>query len=119
MGWEGYATTLFRALKKENGKVVVVDVEHIAQTTLVVRSGEEYDRAIRSGWVPGSPDAALEAFEQQEQAIGNTAAEHAYTVLSMSEPAQREVEAYEKTTSQHVPELPEAPKRRGRPRKVT
>ena len=40
-------------------------------------------------------------------------------VLKMSEPAQREVEAYEKTTPQHVPEMPEAPKKRGRPKKVT
>ena len=119
MGWDGYATTLFRALKKQNGKVVCVDIEHLAQTTLVVRSGDEYQRALRQGWIDGTPDDAMEAFELEEQKVSNAAAEHAYGVLKMSEPAQREVEAYEKTTPQHVPEMPEAPKKRGRPKKVT
>jgi len=117
MGWPGYPTTLFRALKMTNGKVVVVDLRHIAETTLVARSADDYDRAIRDGWVPESPQAALDAFERQEEVLGNEAARHAAKVAKMSEPAQREVESYEKTTSQHVPELPEAPKKRGRPKK--
>ncbi len=118
MAWQGHPITLFRALKKENGKVVVVDLEHIAQTTMVARSAEAYDLAIRQGWIAGTPDAALEAFEKAEEAVGNAAAEEAYKVLSMSEKAQQEVADYEKTTPKHVPEIPEAPiKKRGRPKK--
>ncbi len=116
MAWQGHPITLFRALKKDNGKVVVVDLEHIAQTTMVARSAEAYDLAIRQGWIDGTPEDALEAFEQEEQVVSNAAAEHAYKVLSMSESAQKEVADYEKTTPKHVPEMPEAPiKKRGRP----
>lgn len=119
MAWQGIPTTLYRALKKKNGKVVVLDLEHLAQTTFVARTAEDYERAIRDGWVQGGPQAALDAFEKAEEEISNAAAEHAYKVLSMSQPAQQEVEAYEATTPLHVPELPEAPKRRGRPKKAT
>ncbi len=119
MAWEGHATTLFRGLKKQNAKVVVVEPEFLTQTTKVVRSGEEYEKALRQGWIDGTPQDALDAFELEEQKVSTAAAEHAYTVLSMSHAAQQEVADYEKTTSQHVPELPAAPKRRGRPKKTT
>ncbi len=109
-GWNGVPTTVYRALKLQNGKVVCIDATVMAQTSKVVRSSDEYYKAKGQGWCDG-PDEALERFELDEQAVGNAAAERAYTDLRMSEPAQREAAAYEKTVPlQHVPVIPEASK---------
>lgn len=106
MPWEGYPTTLYRAMKVQ-GKVLCVDPRVIHQTSKVVRSSDEYYKAVGQGWCD-HPDKALEQFEREEENIGNLAAERAYTDLRMSEPAQREAESYEKTVSTHVPVIPES-----------
>jgi hypothetical protein len=118
--WPGHPVTLFRALKKANGQVVVVDAEVIAQTTMVARNSDEFYKAIGQGWVEGSPQAALDRFEAEEQTIGQLAAERAASDLKMSESAQQEAADYEKTVPlQHVPVIPEAVKKpRGRPKKI-
>lgn len=107
MSWPGHPTTLYRAMKLPNGKVVCVDISVISQTSKVVRNSDEYYKAIGQGWCH-HPTEALERFEQREQEIGNAAAERAYHEQFMSEPARREAEAYEKTVTTHVPEIPEA-----------
>ncbi len=110
MPWKGWPTTVYRALKLPNGKVVCADASVISQTSRVVRSSDEYYKAVGQGWVD-HPDDALARFEAEEAAIGNAAAERAYYDLRMSEPAQREAEAYEKTVPLvHVPVIPEASK---------
>lgn len=106
-GWQGYATTLFRAMKLPNAQVVCVDPRVIRDTTKVVRNSDEYYKAIGQGWCD-DPSEALERFEKAEEAVGNAAAERAYSDQFMSAPAQREAEAYEKAVSSHVPEIPEA-----------
>lgn len=111
MPWEGCATTLFRALKLRTGKVVCVDASVIGETTKVVRNSDEYYKAKGQGWCD-SPEDALELFESEEQAVGNAAAERAYADQFMSEPAQREADAYERTVTSHVPEIPDVPLRR-------
>lgn len=110
-GWNGVPTTLYRAMKLQNGKVVCVDVSVLSQTSKVVRSSDEFYKATGQGWC-SDPQEALERFEQAEEAVGQAAAERAYTDLRMSEKAQREAEAYEKTVPgvQHVPVIPEARK---------
>lgn len=117
MAWDGCPTTLFRALKLPNGKVVCVDIEVLSHTTKVVRNSDEYYKAIGQGWVDGSPQDALDRFEAEEQAVSNEATYRAAEDLKMSEAAQKEVEAYEATTPQHVPEVPEVKRRPGRPKK--
>lgn len=110
MTYPGHPTTLYRAMKLPNGQVVCADARVISQTSKVVRSSDEFYKAIGQGWV-NHPDTALEVFEAQEAAVGNAAAERAYHDLRMSEAAQREAEAYEKTVPLiHVPVIPEARK---------
>ncbi len=110
MPWKGHATTLYRAVKLPNGQVVCADARVIASTSKVVRSSDDYYKLVGQGWVD-HPDTAVERFELDEQAVSNAAAERAYSDLRMSEPAQREAEAYEKTVPlQHVPVIPEASK---------
>jgi len=107
MSWMDAPVTLFRAMKLPNGQVVCVDARVIAHTTKVVRSSDEYYKAIGQGWCD-DPKDALDRFEQAEETIGQLAAERAASDLRMSERAQREAADYEKTVSAHVPVIPEA-----------
>lgn len=110
MEWPGHPTTLYRAMKLQNGKVVCVDASVIAQTSKVVRNSDEFYKAVGQGWV-SHPDEALARFELEEQAVSQAAAERAFYDKRMSEPAQREAAAYEKTVPLvHVAEIPEARK---------
>ena len=107
MSWEGVATTLYRAKKLPNGKVVCVDIRVIHETSKVVRNSDEYYKAIGQGWCE-HPDEALRRYELAEQEVGNAAAERAAADLKLSALAQQEAADYEKTVSTHVPEIPEA-----------
>ncbi len=110
MTYPGHPTTLYRALKLPNGKVVCVDISVIAQTSKVVRNSDEFYKAVGQGWTD-HPDKALEQFEAEEQGVAQAAAERAYLDLRMSEMAQREAATYEKTVPLvHVAEIPEARK---------
>jgi hypothetical protein len=111
MSWQDAPVTLFRAMKLPNGKVVCIDAAVLTATTKIVRSSHEYYTAIGQGWCD-EPADALERFEQEEQAIGQLAAERAASDLKLSALAQEEAAAYEATTSAHVPAVPEAPRRR-------
>lgn len=82
----------------------------------VVQTEREYDAAKAEGW----RDTDKEAFEfrEQEQAkLAQEAAERAYRDRNMSENAKAEAEKVEAETFGHVAEIPEAPRRRGRPAK--
>ena len=110
MPWKGHPTTLYRAMKLPNGKVVCIDISVLSQTSKVVRSSDEYFKALGQGWCD-HPDSAIAQYEREEEQIGQAAAERAYTDLRMSEKAQREAVAYEKTVPLvHVPVIPEARK---------
>ena len=119
--WPGHATTLYRALKLPNGKVVALDVEHLNATCLVARTPEQFYILIGQGWISGTPQEAMDAFEAEEQRIGNEAAYRAADDQGMSEAAQQEAADYEKTVPlAHVPVIPEQVKKpRGRPKKVS
>lgn len=119
MSWS-HPTTLFRAYKKPNGKVVVCDPEFLSATTKVVRNSDEYYKALGIGWIDGTPQEALDRFELEEQDVSDIATYRAAADQGMSDPAQAEAAAYEASTPQHVPEVPEvAVRKRGRPKKVT
>lgn len=119
MAWQGCPTTLFRGLKKTNGKVVVLDADYIGQTTMVARDSDTYYKMIGQGWCD-EPQDALDQFEQAEQSVSNEATYRAAADRKLSEPAQREAEAYEASVPMaHVPVIPEQVKKpRGRPKKA-
>lgn len=71
-----------------------------------VKDYNEYMTAKDRGW-SDSPGEAVAAFERNQIAIGNAAAERAYTDSKMSEKAQEEVAAVEAATEFHVPVIPE------------
>ncbi len=118
MPWMDAPVTLFRALKLPNAQVVCIDARVLSQTTLVVRNSDEYYKAIGQGWCD-EPQQAIDQFEAEEAKVGNAAAERAYQDQRMSEPAQREADAYEATVTTHVPEIPSVPvKKPAKPKKA-
>lgn len=78
----------------------------------IVHTDDELRHAKNNGWRE-TQAAALEAFELEEQALGNAAAEAAYRVQRMSAKAQAEYKAADEATHEHVADVP-VPKRRGR-----
>ncbi len=109
-------TTLFKAIKHANGKVVVLDVDTLTATTKVVTE-RDYDLSKSLGWCD-SPADALAQFEHEEEAVGNDAAVRAFDDRHLSEAAKQEAEVVESRTVRHLPEIPEAPKK-GRVTKKT
>jgi hypothetical protein len=79
-------------------------------TTQIVSHEGDYLIAKGQGWRE-SPEDALALLEAHHENLGQEAAHRAHDDRSMSESAQREIAAYESTTSQHVAEVPEQVKR--------
>lgn len=88
-----------------------------------VANDEQEQRNLMSrGFMPGGPQAAMEALTDLEQDAATAAAERAYAVRSMSEGAQAEVATAEQRAGlRHLSDIPETPIKRsvGRPRKIT
>lgn len=82
----------------------------------IVRSEDEEEKAKAEGWRE-SPDEAMAYHESLERDIADAAAHRAYLDRNMGEKAKREAEAVDAAGMEHAPEIPEAPRRRGRPRK--
>lgn len=61
---------------------------------------------------------AMDAYTARHTAVAEAAANRAYTDRNISQPARREVEAFEASTMEHVAEIPEAKRRPGRPKKT-
>ncbi len=110
-------TTLFKAIKRPDGKLVCLDREYLQATTKVVASAREYEIAIGQGWAE-SPQEALARKEASEDDLAVQAAVSASDDAHMSLAAQAEVKDLESHTLEHVLEIPEAPRKRGRPKKV-
>lgn len=114
----GHRTTLYKALKRPDGKLVVLDVDHLQQTTKVVEFGSrDYEILIGQGWAD-DPQEAMRRKEAEEDYIGQQAAVSASDDKHMSEAAQKEIADLESSTMEHLLEIPEAPKKRGRPKKI-
>lgn len=115
-------TMLYRAIRRQDGRHVVLDPDHMSHTTKIVDNDRDYDLAISLGWV-GHPMQALERLESAEDAVSTDAAIRAYDDRRLSPEAQQEVAIIESTTVRHLPEIPEvsdrteAQRKRGRPRK--
>jgi hypothetical protein len=112
-----YRTTLYKGVKRPDGKLVVLDVDYLTQTSKIVeQASPEHTLALSLGWAD-SPQEAMARLEAAEDQIAVDAAVSASDDQHLSEKAQAEVLAYESTTLEHITDIPEAPKKRGRPRK--
>lgn len=113
---------VYKARKGPNGgpfKVIdPMDDAWSMQNCLTVGNRDEEERAVREGWRLG-PKEAIDHANALEDAISRAAAERAMADRRMSEKAQREAAEADSQTADHLPEIPEAPVRRGpgRPRK--
>lgn len=132
--FEMFPMMVYRAQKLPSGKVVtaapmphqfgwkdpaeyqraVDEAEAITKASQrIVKDETELRHAKNNGWRE-TQAAALEAFELEEQALGNAAAEAAYQVKRMSEKAQAEYRAADEATHEHVADVPAPRKRPGR-----
>jgi hypothetical protein len=132
IGHEPFPKMVYKAHRRENGKVMCMDLDAIYAIDLAVQaraeafnrtcqltvnSEGELLRAKDQGWCD-SPDDALAYHERLQQDIAIAAAEEANRVRTMSEKAQREHAELDAATDAPVTDVP-APKRRpGRPPKV-
>lgn len=109
-------TMLYKAIRRSDGRHVVIDPSSLQQTTKIVDNDGDYLLAKSLGWC-SSPQEALDRLEADEAEQGVNAAIRAYDDRRMSPEAQAEAEAVESRSMKHLAEIPEAPKKRGRPRK--
>ena len=104
---------LARDIISADKTVVLLSAEAFnASCQLVVNDESEFKRAIEEGWRE-SPKAAQEHYEALQNSIAEAAAFRAAEDSRMSQKAQAEARKADESTSQHVAEIPEQPKRRG------
>ena len=96
----------------------LLEAEHFTTSCQrTVKDEGEYGLARGQGWCE-SPQDALAHYEAAQKALSDAAAEAAFMAARMSEAAQREFNAAQAATHEHVADV-DAPKRRpGRPRKL-
>lgn len=139
--FQAFPQMVYKAHKRPNGKVMCLEGQPQTYGWPGGRDGElAYERACleveafnRScvkvvqdesalriakgqGWAE-TPQAAVELFEREEQAIGQAAAEAAHAAQRMSGKAQRELDAASAATHAHVTDVP-APKKRAYKRRA-
>ncbi len=84
----------------------------------IVRSEDELHRALNDGWRE-HPKEALDQHEAMERKIADAAAQRNYEDRNMGARAKAEAESADAVGGmEHLPEIAEAPRRRGRPRKT-
>lgn len=137
IGHEPYPRMLYKAFKRENGRVECMDpppmvgmykepgdyyrAEAIAKAFTercqrTVKSDGEYEKARSEGW-SDTPDDALAYVERLEREMADAAAEAQAKVKAMTAKAQAEYKAADDATDAHVADIP-APKKGGRPRQT-
>lgn len=141
-GFERFPAMLYKAQKKSNGKVVVIDGEpdlnHFSgltasddysralfavtafnkQNQRIVQNKDEEKRAHDEGW-RDTPQEALSFYERLEEEIGRAAAETNFAVQAMSAKAREEHRAATDATHEHVTDVIPPKRKRGRPAKVS
>lgn len=120
-----YPKMLYKAQKTAQGKVLclppmpnvnaftsqaeylraMAEAEALQQACVRVVESDTQERLAKGqGW-SASPEEALAQFEQEEQALGNAAAEAAFAAQRMPEKARREFEAASKVGLEHLPDV--------------
>lgn len=107
----GLPLMLYRAIRRPDGRIVCLDVAHLHETTKVVHTEPDYTLAKSLGWCD-HPSDAMARKEAEEDEISTNAGIRAYDDRHLSEAARAEVEAVERRTIRHLPEIPEGPKKR-------
>lgn len=140
-GYEEYPRMLYKARDEGNGKAEVhrmpparwafprgpegdhewnqaclTTEEFTKRCQTIVHSDDEKANMLSRGWCLTS-DEALAAYEREQQAIGDAAAERLFRDQGMTANAKREAEAVDRATHAHVGDIP-APKKRPRGRPV-
>ena len=138
IGHEEYPKMLYRAQVLPNGKASVGEIpphpmyveqaDYERQCLFLETFNRSCQRQVYSeadeliaqgqGW-RASQQAALDLYEQQQQALARAAAEAAHAAQRMSAKAQAEFATAEDATHVHVADVPAPPRRpRGRPRNI-
>lgn len=117
-----YPWMLYKAQEKQ-GRAVVSDPDDSAFSQgcqTVVQNEQEHQRAKEQGWFD-RPQDALDAWQTQQTAWADEAANVAYHVNRMGAQAQREYQEAGEATAQHVVDLQPVKRRRGpnKPKAVT
>lgn len=101
--------------KPEQHQQAILAWESFCRSCYRPVSDEGQERLVRGqGWAD-DPTKAMALHEQEQQAIGNAAAEAAFSAQRMTEKARAEVKAADESTHQHVTDVVGVPKkRRGR-----
>jgi hypothetical protein len=117
-----YPFMLYKA-HEQQGKATISDPDDAAfsqRCQFVVKNEQEHLMARGQGWFD-SPQAAIDAYEAQQVAYADEAANTAYKVARMSEKAQREYKDASDATHAHVVDVQPTKRRRGpnKPKPVT
>jgi len=118
--YQPFPAMLYKAHQKDNGQWSVndpFDDNWSRRCQMIVRDDTELRRQMEQGWRQ-SPSDALEYAERLQRAIADAAAERHYADQRLSDSARREAAAADAATNDHVPDIA-APKKRGRPAKVS
>jgi hypothetical protein len=118
--FQAFPAMLYKAHQRDNGQWAVndpFDENWSRRCHMIVRDERELRQQLDNGWRP-TPQEALEYANRFQQAIADAAAERHFADQRLSEKARREAAAADAETNDHVPEIA-APKKRGRPAKVT
>lgn len=103
-GHEEYPKTLYKAGRPTKGNVEITE-------SRTVHSESEELVAVGQGWAR-TQEAAIQLVHDTHVEHAKLAAERHYAERSMSEAAQREAAEADEGTVQHVPVIPEKPKRK-------
>lgn len=101
---------LYKAGRNDVGKVEILETHTVGD--------EDEQRNLQSRGFHVTQEAALEGFNAEARDLAKLAANRAYQERTMSDTARAEAQAYELSQDDHVAEIPEAPKKRGRPKKT-
>jgi len=103
-----YPKMLYRAQKRDNGQVQVIDPTDEAfskSCQVIVHDEADHRRKRDQGWHDSIAEA-LAAYEAMERDIARAAAEANFAVQRMSERARAEHQQATDATADHVPDLP-------------
>jgi hypothetical protein len=115
---DGFPTTLYRAIRRPDGRHVCIDVDYLRETTKVVQTRSDWSLAKSLGWYE-HPVAAMEALDREEEQLSTDAGVRNFDDRRLTDAAKLEAEEAERHTIRHLPDVTIPVKRGpGRPKKV-
>lgn len=108
--FQEFPKMVYKAGRNAVGKIEILEHQVVAD--------EEEQRNLQSRGFSVTQEGALEGFQADDRELAKLAANRAYQERTMSDAARQEAQDYESSVDAHVAEIPEAPKKRGRPAKT-